>query len=622
MKMTRPRIIITRYACSLAALLALSGIRAGDWPQWRGQDRTNASGETGLLKQWPAGGPPLVWRATGIGAGIHPVSVAGGRVFTVGNREGGEFVFSLDAQTGAKLWATRVDTSIEENALMRWLTQRSPTVDGDLLFTLTASGELVCLRASDGARIWQRSYSRDFGAKRPQWGFCDHPLVDGERLICSPFTADAAIAALNKHTGEIIWKTSCDEQLRPGYAALIRSTACGVPQFIHFHGSGLTGFAADDGRVLWRFARPDTRIGSTYTPVAHGDTILSPNGYGGGLALFKVVRGAGGFTAEPIDHPEMNLDPFQDCTAVVDGRLYLLQGSKPVCVDAKTGMRIWGDAAAARGARAAMTWADGHLYIRHAGGELTLSEVLPGGTEEKGRFPIPDHEKSLGVTSPVVANGRLWLRDNNRLFCHDVSEVAPTAGRPPPNHLAIGLTDHELGFDPSAPRVPRTGVDRAPDAVFVPTPHDIVERMLREAGVKKSDVVVDLGSGDGRYVIAASKMFGCKAIGYEIDERLVQQSREALAKENLGTLASIEHKDIFTLDLSGADVVTVFLYPRLMERLIPQLEKLKPGSRIVSHQFEMPGIKPDKTILVESKEDGDQHRIFMWTTPLNKNPTP
>jgi tRNA A58 N-methylase Trm61 len=161
-------------------------------------------------------------------------------------------------------------------------------------------------------------------------------------------------------------------------------------------------------------------------------------------------------------------------------------------------------------------------------------------------------------------------------------------------------------------------VNRAPDAVFVPTPHDIVERMFQEAGVKQTDVVVDLGSGDGRFVIAAARKFRCKTIGFEIDAQLVQQSREAVAKENLGALASIEHKDIFTVDLSGADVITVFLYPQLMERLIPQFEKLKPGSRIVSHQFEMPGVKPDKTLIVESKEDGDNHRIFLWTTPLRK----
>jgi len=318
----------------------------------------------------------------------------------------------------------------------------------------------------------------------------------------------------------------------------------------------------------------------------------------------------------------MRLDAFQDCTAAVEDRLYVIEGGSPVCVDAKTGLRVWGSGSWNRGPSAALTWADGHLYIRNARGEVTLAQTTPESMVEKGRFLIPEHEESNGVTSPVIADGRLWLRDNNRLFCYDVSEGALTAKRPPPGHVAIGLSDAELGLDPDAPRPPRVGVNRAPDAVFVPTPHDIVERMLQEAGVKRTDVLVDLGSGDGRFIIAAAKKYGCKAIGYEIDARLVQQSRETLARENLGALATIEHRDIFTLDLSGADVITVFLYPRLMERLIPQFEKLKPGARIVSHQFEMPGVKADEMLIVESKEDGDKHRIFLWTTPLKPKPAP
>ena len=314
----------------------------------------------------------------------------------------------------------------------------------------------------------------------------------------------------------------------------------------------------------------------------------------------------------------MSLDAFQDCTAAVDDHLYLIERGAPVCVNAMTGLRVWGAGSTNRAPRAALTWADGHLYIRNIRGEVTLAKASPDGIVEKGRFQIPEHEQSLGVTSPVVANGRLWLRDNNRLFCYDVSERALTANRSPLGHVAIGLTDRELGVDPDAPRPPRVGVNRAPDAVFVPTPHDIVERMLQEAGVKKTDLVVDLGSGDGRFVVAAAKTFGCRAIGYEIDARLVQQSREAVARENLGTLATIEHKDVFTVDLSDANVITVFLYPRLMERLIPQFEKLKPGSRIISHQFEIPGVKPDKALIVESKADGDNHRILLWTTPLRK----
>jgi len=605
-------------ASGMAVWLAGARLVADDWLQWRGPDRSNASRETGLLKQWPTNGPPLAWRVTGIGLGIHSVSVAGGRVFTVGNRDGGEFVFALDAWTGQKLWARRVDNAIQENALMRWLTQRSPTVDGDRLYTFTASGELLCLRVGDGQKVWQRSYPKDFGAQRPTWGFTEHPLVDGERVICSPFSANAAIAALNKHTGEVVWKSSLEERITAGYAALVRSTAGGVPQFILFHGRGLAGLASDDGRLLWRYARRSTRTASTYTPIARDDLVLSPNGYGGELARFKVVRSEHGFSTEDLSPLTITLDAFQDGTAAVDDRLYLIERGAPVGVNMKAGVRVWSGGSTNRGARAALTWADGHLYVRDARGTVALLQTLANGVIEKGRFQIPEYEPSIGVTSPVLAHGRLWLRDNDRLFSHDVSGSALTTNRPPPRRLAVGLTNRELGLDPDAARLPRVGVDREPDAVFVPTPHDIVGRMFQEAEVKKTDVVVDLGSGDGRLVIAAAKNFGCKAIGYEIDAKLVEQSRVAVIRESLDALVTIEHKDIFSLDLSGADVVTVFLYPGLMERLIPQFEKLKPGSRIVSHQFEMPGVKPEKTVIVDSKEDGDTHRILLWRTPLRK----
>ena len=165
---------------------------------------------------------------------------------------------------------------------------------------------------------------------------------------------------------------------------------------------------------------------------------------------------------------------------------------------------------------------------------------------------------------------------------------------------------------------PRVGKDRAPDAIYVPTPEDIVEEMLKLAVVKKEDVVYDLGSGDGRIVIAAASKFGSKTVGYEIDRRLVEQARGNVAQSKVESLARIEHEDIFTLDLSGADVIAVYLPSPLMQRLIPQFEKLKPGSRIVSHQFEMPGIRADKVITLQSKEDSDQHRIYLWTTPLKK----
>lgn len=161
-------------------------------------------------------------------------------------------------------------------------------------------------------------------------------------------------------------------------------------------------------------------------------------------------------------------------------------------------------------------------------------------------------------------------------------------------------------------------VDREPDVIYVPTPYDVVERMLELANVQKDDLLYDLGCGDGRIVVTAAKRFGCRAVGYDIDPKRVKESLENVAKNNVGHLVSIEQKDIFTLDLSNADVITLYLLPSLNVKLIPQLKKLKGGSRIVSHDFRMRGVKPDKVVNLTSNEDNAQHKIFLWTAPIQK----
>ncbi|MHC4509532.1 MAG: SAM-dependent methyltransferase [Planctomycetota bacterium] len=159
---------------------------------------------------------------------------------------------------------------------------------------------------------------------------------------------------------------------------------------------------------------------------------------------------------------------------------------------------------------------------------------------------------------------------------------------------------------------------REPDVIFVPTPQNVVDKMLELAQVTKEDVVYDLGCGDGRIVVTAAKRYGCKAFGYDIDPERVAESLENVEKNEVGHLARIEQKDIFTLDLSEASVVTLYLLPRLNVKLIPQFEKLKPGSRIVSHDFRMRGVKPDKRVKLTSDEDQTEHKIFLWTVPLRK----
>jgi SAM-dependent methyltransferase len=163
---------------------------------------------------------------------------------------------------------------------------------------------------------------------------------------------------------------------------------------------------------------------------------------------------------------------------------------------------------------------------------------------------------------------------------------------------------------------PPTKPTKTPDVIYVPTPQDVVEKMLELAEVKKGDLVYDLGCGDGRIVVTAAKKFGCKAVGFDIDPQRVRESLENVKKNGVEKLVQIKEADIFTLDLSDANVITLYLLPDLNVRLIPQLQKLKPGSRIVSHQFDMRGVKPKKVVQVPV--NGQTHQVYLWVTPLEK----
>jgi PBP1b-binding outer membrane lipoprotein LpoB len=181
----------------------------------------------------------------------------------------------------------------------------------------------------------------------------------------------------------------------------------------------------------------------------------------------------------------------------------------------------------------------------------------------------------------------------------------------------------EVNTQPVSKEVPvvntqQVSPTRTPDVIFVPTPQEVVEKMLELVHVTKDDLLYDLGCGDGRIVVTAAKKYGCKAVGYDIDPQRIKESLENVEKNQVGDLVTIEQKDIFTLDLSDANVITLYLLPSLNVKLIPQLEKLKPGSRIVSHDFDMRGVEPDQVVEVTTSGDGANHTIYVWTTPLKK----
>ena len=570
---------------------------SGSWPQWRGPNRDNISLEKGLLKEWPEGGPPPSWRVDGIGEGIAAVSIAGGQVYTLGYLEEGEFVTALDQQIGKRLWMTRIGPKVNENPLMRWLGQRSPTVDRDRLYAVTTGGRLVCLHTRNGRELWSKDYPNDFGSKRPSWGICDYPLVDGDNLICTPGSEQASIVALDKRTGKEIWRTVVPDAGRTAYTAMVVAEAGGVRQYVTFLDRALVGLNASDGRLLWTYDKVANRTANSNTPLVLGDRLLAGSGYGTGLALLKLTAQDKSVEANEVYFQRVGVNTFQDSSLVVGDHLFVGENLGVTCLDWKTGQRIW----TARSRNGEFTYAEDRLYLRDGAGQVSLAEVSSKAYAAKGSFLIPDAVKTRGATSPVIAGGRLYLRDDNKLLCYDIRTTALDQPPTEPKRIVLAVP---------AAKPANQSRDRTLRSVFVPTPQDIVEQMLKLAEVKKSDLVYDLGSGDGRIVITAAKTYGCRAIGYELDKELVEQSRAKAEMAGVKSLVTIESKDLFTADLRDADVVAVYLLPQQLEKLLPQLETLKAGTRIVSHQFEIPGHKADRTITLESREDGANHTIF------------
>jgi outer membrane protein assembly factor BamB len=590
----------------------------GHWPQWRGPDRSAVSAETGLLSHWPEQGPPLAWKAVGLGDGVASVAVAGGRVFTLGEQGLEEHLIALDEASGRKLWSVPVDSVPGKtglNRLMRWLSQRTPTVDGDRVYAVSARGQLLCCKTADGTELWRRSYPEDFKGKTGAWGWSDRPLVDGDRLICTPGGPEATVVALEKKMGKVVWQCTAPSGYYADYSATVVAEVGGVRQFVVFLGRGLVGIAAETGKCLWTYEGVTGRFGNNYTPLVRGDSIFCASGYGRAMALLKLIPEQGGIRVQEVWKKTQALPPWHDGAIHVGDHVYLGTGNPGVlCIERATGQVAWQDRGAIGGS-VAMAAADGHLYLFSQKGEAALVEATPERYQLNGKLQLPDVAAKSGVTAPVIAGGRLYLRDDDRLFCFEIKEGATVKPVPEPSPAKSQPKPAAAG--PALVPLPPRSPDE-PDVVFVPTPQDVVERMVALARLKQEEVVYDLGCGDGRIVVTAARVHGCRAVGYDIDPDCVRMAQENVRLHGVDRLVTIERKDIFTVDLHEADAVMLYLSPELNERLLPQLAQLKPGSRIVSHAFTIPGVPPDQVVAVPSEEDELDHQIYVWTTPLKK----
>jgi len=397
-----------------------------DWPQWRGPNRDGRSPEKGLLKDWTNTKPPLAWQAEGLGSGYSGVAVAGDRIYTMGNHDGKAFMIALQKSTGDRIWETPVSENENDPNC-------TPTVDGDLVFGVTFRGELVCCSTNDGKVIWQKNFEKDFGGQMMSgWGYSESPLVDGNRLICTPGAHDAMLAALDKKSGEVIWKTVVDRNLGSSggdgaaYSSIMKSSGGGVDQYVQLVGRGVIGVSAKDGKLLWNYNRIANGTANIPTPIVNGNYVFASTGYGdGGTALLELKpAGRGQVNANEVYYfSSSEVQNHHGGMILVGDYVYMGHGhgsGLPLCLEFKTGREMWKERGPGANS-AAIAYADGNLYFRYEDGTMALIEANPKEYKLKGTFKLASVRGSSWA-HPAIADGKLYLRDQDVLMCYDVKQ--------------------------------------------------------------------------------------------------------------------------------------------------------------------------------------------------------
>jgi len=400
---------------------------ASDWPQWRGPERDGTSQEKGLLQRWPKEGPRLLWQVNDLGDGYGTPSVAGARIYLMGNRGmENEFVQARSTEDGRLLWTTRVGNVGNPDQDPPYPKARStPTLDGEIVYALGSDGDLVCLEARDGKTRWQKNLRKEFGGQPHTWAYAESPLVDGDVIVVTPGGAEATLVALDKKTGALVWKSAVPGGDSAGYASAIVVQGAGRKQYVQFLSKGIVGVDAKTGQFLWRYKEAVKGPAQAFTPVARGDYVYGGAlGIGGGLVRLK--PDGGGVVAEQV-YFERGLPSGFGGAVLVGDYLYGTEngGRSLVAVEFTTGKVRW----KVEDFRMSSTaYADGHLYVHREDGDCFLIEATPEGHREKGRFtpPNPPKKKQAGqlmegaLSYPVIANGRLYIRDLETLWAYDI----------------------------------------------------------------------------------------------------------------------------------------------------------------------------------------------------------
>jgi outer membrane protein assembly factor BamB len=396
-----------------APLLAIAGPGSSpDWPQWRGPNRDGCSTEE-LQIDWPTDGPRLLWRVP-VGRGFSCPVVADQRIYTLAQEDGAggtqEVVTCRDAATGKERWCFRYPGRYDERFGSG--PRATPVVAGGCVYTVGPTGIFHCLRADTGEKLWRHDLLEEFGGEVPRYGLACSPLVDGDRVIVMPGGPGAAVAAFDRRDGKRLW-TALDDPI--GYSSPVVCRAAGTRQLLVLTNTALVSLRPDDGRVNWRHPWEAKDGFNIATPLVFGDYVFVSSGYGKGCALLEVTAGPDGLRAGVVFEQRRMCNKFASSVRHGD-HLYGFDNENLVCLDVRTGQEAWRHKSR-KVQKGSLLLAGGHLVVLGEYGWLSLAEASPRGYREQSSFRVSRHKC---WTVPVLAGGRLYVRDEGQLACYSV----------------------------------------------------------------------------------------------------------------------------------------------------------------------------------------------------------
>ena len=421
---------------TLPAVVILALVSAAaNWPQWRGPNRDGISKEIGLLQDWPAEGPKLLWRQDGLGDGYSTPSIVSDRIFLVNNKgNDDEFVQCLSVKDGSRIWKTHIGKVGKPDQRPTYPGARStPTIDGNLLYALGSDGDLACMDIAKGKIRWTKNLITDFGGESGIWAYSESPLVDNNVVVVTPGGKDATIVALDKNSGEVVTKYPVPDGEAAGYSSIIIVDAGGVRQYVQFLSKGVVGVDAKTGKFLWRYDRTTQKSPANIsTPIASDGYVYTGTHYTGGGCV-KLSADADGVKAEEV-YFDRKLPTAIGGAVLIGEFMYGATRELFLCVNFKTGEPKWTKERTM--APSSVLYADNRLYLHgETNGDVALIEATPKGYKELGHFTppgLPENRIGKAWAYPAVADGKLYIHDWGTLWSYDVrSQGSPRAASRP-----------------------------------------------------------------------------------------------------------------------------------------------------------------------------------------------